>query len=338
MALPQMLDTGAAVFAAPMAGGPSTPALVVNAWRAGHFAQLAAGYKTVEAMMREVVQVREAGVGAFGVNLFVPSLVPISDTDYRAYAERLRSIADELDEVLPDKREDDDLWNEKVDALVADPVPVVSFTFGLPDAEVIRRLRDAGSFTLQTVTSETEARAAQEAGLDGLAVQGFAAGGHSGIWNGTLRPPNVPLPELVRSVRAVTALPLVAAGGVSTPQHVRGVLEAGADAAVVGTAILLAEEAGTSAAHRKALAAPAFTETVLTRAFTGRPARALANDFTREFADAPAGYPALHHLTRGIRSASAAEGDLSRVHLWAGQGWRDIETRPVADLLAALSA
>ena len=142
MGLPKMLSSGSALLVAPMAGGPSTPALVVNAWRAGHFAQLAAGYKTVAAMSDEIAQVRAAQVSVFGVNLFVPSRVSISDGAYRAYADRLRGIALDLGQELPPLREDEDLWAEKIDALIADPVPVVSFTFGLPGEDVFRRVRD----------------------------------------------------------------------------------------------------------------------------------------------------------------------------------------------------
>ncbi|MDO5699072.1 MAG: nitronate monooxygenase [Dermatophilus congolensis] len=338
MAFPKLLADAAPVFAAPMAGGPTTPALVVSASRAGHFGQLAAGYKTVEGMTGEIAQVRDAGVQAFGVNLFVPNPVPITPGDYLAYAEHLAPIAAELGQTLPELNEDgDDLWAAKVDALVADPVPVLSFTFGLPPVADIRRLREAGSFTLQTVTSVAEARAAQEAGVDGLAVQGFAAGGHSGIWDGTALPPDLPLTELIRGVSAEVALPLLAAGGISSADQVRDVLAAGANAVVVGTMLMRSDEAGTSQVHKNALADPQFDRTVLTRAFTGRAARALVNDFTRRFTDvAPSGYPALHYLTRGIRSASAAADDPSRVHLWAGEGWRDATTGPVATALAAL--
>lgn len=339
MGLPKMLSSGSALLVAPMAGGPSTPALVVNAWRAGHFAQLAAGYKTVAAMSDEIAQVRAAQVSVFGVNLFVPSRVSISDGAYRAYADRLRGIALDLGQELPPLREDEDLWAEKIDALIADPVPVVSFTFGLPGEDVFRRLRKAGTYTLQTVTSWEEVSAAWDAGARGVTLQAAAAGGHSAAWRGDAAPKDVPLTDLIRQVRAGwPRRGVIATGGVSKPHQMRDALSAGADAVAVGTAVLLADEAGTSAVHRAALVDPRFDQTVLTRAFTGRYARALANDFTRKFSDiAPAGYPALHHLTRGIRSAAAAAGDASRVHLWAGEGWRDARRGPVADVLSKLS-
>ena len=79
---------------------------------------------------------------------------------------------------------------------------------------------------------------------------------------------------------------------------------------------------------------------MVTRAFTGRPARALRNRFVDEHdATAPAGYPAIHHLTRGLRQAAAAAGDPHGVHLWAGTGFRSATTGParaVIDQLAEL--
>lgn len=122
------------VWVAPMAGGPSRPELVIAAARAGHFAQLAAGYKTADAMSAEIRQVREAGVDLFGVNLFVPNPHPVVRDDYDAYAESLRATAQRVGYAGDPAalREDDDDWDAKIAALLADPVPVVSFTFGLP--------------------------------------------------------------------------------------------------------------------------------------------------------------------------------------------------------------
>jgi NAD(P)H-dependent flavin oxidoreductase YrpB (nitropropane dioxygenase family) len=142
----------------------------------------------------------------------------------------------------------------------------------------------------------------------------------------------------VASVRQAVALPLVAAGGLATATDVAAVLRAGADAAMVGTVLLRAEEAGTSATHKAALADPSRRDTVVTRAFTGRPARGLRNAFIDRYDSlAPAGYPALHHLTSPLRRAAAAAGDPERVHLWAGTGYRHATAEPTADILTRLA-
>ncbi|KTR03153.1 nitronate monooxygenase [Curtobacterium luteum] len=333
--LPGVLGAAAPVHVAPMAGGPSTPDLVVATARSGHFAQLAAGYQDVDALRDQIAAVRSAGVGTFGVNLFVPNPVPIAPAVYDAYRGELER---ESGRALPTLREDDDAWSDKVTALLDDPVPVVSFTFGLPARDVVEALRQRGVVTVQSVTTPAEAVAAAERGVDVLLVQGEAAGGHSAVLDPRSPVRAVPLPDLVRSVVSATTLPIVAAGGIGGAADVGEQLAAGASAVAVGTAVLRTDEAGTSPVHRAALVDAAFDRTVVTRAFTGRPARALANAFTRAHPDAPLGYPALHHLTRPLRTDAAASGDPHRLHLWAGRAWRAASDGPVADVLEALLA
>jgi nitronate monooxygenase len=146
------------------------------------------------------------------------------------------------------------------------------------------------------------------------------------------------LRPLLAAVRAVTGLPLVAAGGPMDGADVRAVLDLGATWAAMGTAFLGCPEAGTSPTYLAALQDPRFTRTALTRAFTGRPARALVNDFLLEHdVEAPRGYPEVHHLTRPIRTAAAAAGDADRLHLWAGEGWRRLRPMPAADLVRTIA-
>jgi NAD(P)H-dependent flavin oxidoreductase YrpB (nitropropane dioxygenase family) len=147
----------------------------------------------------------------------------------------------------------------------------------------------------------------------------------------------VPLPDLVRS--CAVGLPMIAAGGVSDAATVAALLSAGADAVMVGTLLLRTDESGATETHKNALADPAFTETVLTKVFTGRPARGLRNGFIDRHQDhAPDGYPAVHHLTRGLRTAAAKAGDADRLHLWAGTGFRQAKTGPAAAVITGLAA
>ncbi len=115
-------------------------------------------------------------------------------------------------------------------------------------------------------------------------------------------------------------------------------LRAGADATTVGTLLLRTDESGAAAPHKAALADPAFTETALTRAFTGRPARGLRNRFIERYdAVAPVGYPALHHLTAPLRKAATAAGDTRLIHLWAGTGFREARAESVGRTLERLA-
>jgi nitronate monooxygenase len=327
------------VIAAPMAGGPTTVDMVVAAARAGSVGFLAAGYKTPGAMQNEITRVRSAAV-PFGVNLFAPNPVPVKPQVYRRYASAIQPEADQFDLTLPaDPIEDDDSFGAKIDALLAQPVPVVSFTFGIPDDAVIRSLQSAGTLVIQTVTSGSEAELAANAGVDALAVQSAFAGGHSGTLTPQRRPAEVPLPDLVSEIGHHVGLPILAAGGLATAEDVAVVISAGAAAAGVGTVLLRARESGASATHRAALIDPERTETVVTQAFTGRPARGLRNAFIDTYeSQAPLGYPAIHHLTSPLRKAAAAAGQPDLVHLWAGTGYRHATEESTGQILTRLAS
>ena len=217
----RVLGVTTPVFAAPMAGGPSTPELVIAAARAGGLGFLAGGYRTAAALQEQMAKVRAAGV-SFGVNLFAPNPVPVDHAEFARYA---RLIADEGARYGLDLRdaaivEDDDRWTDKLDLLLADPVPAVSFTFAIPPREVIMGLRRAGTLVAQTVTSASEARLATGAGADVIIVQACAAGGHSGTLTPEELPADIPLADLLAQIRAAVPVPLVAAGGIATAAEV----------------------------------------------------------------------------------------------------------------------
>jgi len=326
------------VLAAPMAGGPTTPATVIAASHAGSLGFLAAGYKSPAIVQAEIAAARDASV-PFGVNLFAPNPVPIDVESYHRYAAQVQGEADRFGITLPgDPIDDDDAFDAKIDLLISEPVPVVSFTFGLPTDSVIRALQRAGTTVVQTVTSPGEAQLAASAGVDMLVVQAGDAGGHSGTFTPDRLPEPVPIADLIRQVRAAVSVPVIAAGGLATPQGVADVLRAGAVAAAVGTVLLLTDESGASATHRAALTDPARTQTVVTRVFTGRPARGLRNAFIEKYeATAPLGYPAIHYLTSPLRKAAAAAGEADLVHLWAGTGYRHARQEATTAVLTRLA-
>jgi nitronate monooxygenase len=318
------------IVVAPMAGGPTTAGLVIAAGRAGALGFLAAGYKTPEAMAAEITAMRAATPEPFGVNLFAPG-EPYRD------ATALAGYLDTLGPGLGDASWDDDGFDGKIAALLADPPAVISFTFGCPPRGVIRALQDAGSAVAVTVTSPAEAGLAAEAGADALCVQGYEAGAHRGTFGNDDAPGrDRDLLSLIGEVAAVTGLPQVAAGGIMGPRQVRAVLAAGAAAAQCGTAFLRSPESGAHPLHKAALADPRYTSTTVTRAFSGRPARGLVNEFIIEHADAPPAYPEINNATRPLRAAAAARGDTERMSLWAGQGYRLAAELPAAEIVDRL--
>ncbi|HEX4722438.1 MAG TPA: nitronate monooxygenase [Pseudonocardiaceae bacterium] len=328
------------VIAAPMAGGPSTPELVAAVSGTGGFGFLAAGYKTVDALAAQITATRALTTASFGVNVFVPG--PESTVDVSGYRLRVQSDARRYGVEPGDPHWDDDGYQAKIDLLVATAVPVVSFTFGLPESADVHRLHEAGAEVVVTVTTPDEARRAAESGADSLCVQGFEAGGHRGTFVDDPLSPTGGEPygllALLRLVSAAVDLPLVAAGGIVHGRDVAAALAGGAAAVQCGTAFLRCPEAGTPATQRAALAEGTRTTTV-TRAFSGRPARGLTNQFIAAHdKEAPAAYPQLHHMTRPVRGAAAAANDPESMSLWAGQTYALATEEPAADVVHRLHA
>ena len=261
-----------------------------------------------------IAEVWDASSRPFGVNLFVPAQAnayPVGPGELTG-ADRAVAVAAYRDALAADAQTvgaepgeprpgDDDDWERKVDLVVRERVPVVSFTFGLPSTAVLGALRRSGTETVATVTDLEEARAALEAGVDGLCVQGPDGGGHRGTLDAVKQPSDLDLVDLVVAVRAETDVPVVAAGGISTAEHAARVRAAGADAVQIGTALLLTPEAGTGLAYRRALGDPAYTGTAVTRAYSGR-----LGPRPRDRLPAPARRAGSRRLPRGAPPHGAA--------------------------------
>ncbi|OBI18864.1 2-nitropropane dioxygenase [Mycobacterium sp. E2462] len=330
-------DLSVAVLAAPMAGGPSTPALAAAVTDSGGLGFLAGGLVTPDGLSDAIVQTRDLTAGPVGVNLFVPQ-PRVADADELArFAAHLAPLARECGTELGEPRHDDDHWDAKLDVVCDLRPEVVSFTFGPPGRDTCRRLRELGIVTVATVTTVAEALIAVGDGVDALVVQGPAAGGHRATYDARQPPAADPLDTVVAELVDRFACPVIAAGGVGDAADVRRLRKAGAAAVQVGTAFLLADEAGTNPLYRSALRDPEFTRTVITRAFTGRYARALANRFVETYDGyAVCGFPEIARMTAPLQAASLRAGDPHGVAMWAGSGFRAATAGPAGDIVGAL--
>ena len=328
------------IVGAPMAGGVSTPLLVAAVSDAGGLGMLAAGYRTPELLAADLVHTRDLTARPFGVNLFVPD--PPSRERHEAAVADLRGRLEQEAQALGVEPGhpvwgDTDHWADKVLLVETLRPPVVSCTFGVPDADVVGRWRAAGIEVHLTVTSPAEARAALAAGPDALVVQGHEAGGHRATHDPEAEPGVIDHLGLLEILAPEVDVPLVAAGGITTPGDVRRALHAGATAVQVGTALLLAPEAGTSRTYRAALIDPGLTRRVTTRAFTGRTAGAVRNGFVdRHDGHVPPAFPVVDQVTRPLRRAAADAGDTDRIHVWAGSGWRAAQELPAGEIVREL--
>ena len=329
------------IVLAPIAG-PGTPELTAAAANAGAFAFLACAYSHPAKMRRDIARVRELTDKPFGLNLFIEQkpadvgleLLVLADQHLDGYRDEL-SIPHRESPPLPRSE-----YHEQMRVVLDIRPRAFSFTFGIPDAETVKELKQRGIFTLGTATSVEEAVALQEAGIDAVCAQGAEAGGHRGSFLHSESSPLIGTLALVPQVIDAVSVPVIASGGITDGRGVAAVLALGATAAQLGTAFLLATEAGTNAAYRRALATAASTETVVTQVFSWKAARGIANRMTRELADpdARAPYPHQNVLTRDIRDAAAAQGRSDFLSLWAGQAFPLARAEPAGAIVRRVLA
>ena len=315
----------------PHGRGPTTPALVVAAAEAGAVGFLAGGYKTAAEMAPRSPQVRCATPGAFGVNVFVPGQ-PTRDARgpgglcrarWRGGA---RHSAPTLGAPTLGRR------RLRRQARRAPGRPAALGQLHLRLSQPRRRQGPAGRGTLVaiTVTTPDEAVLAEQAGVDCLCLQGAEAGGPPGQFRQRRPPRAAGLPAGRPAGRGArhSDLPLIAAGGIAGPETSRPCWRPGRHRCSWGRRSCGAPRAAPIPLYKAALADPRFTPpTAITRAFSGRRARSLVNEFVRAHEGAPAAYPEMNNATRPLRAAAAAAGDSDRMSLYAGEGFRAAEER-----------
>ena len=312
------------IIQAPMAGGPTTPALVSAVCNAGAFGSIAGASLSPQGIVDEVSAVRTRTTRPFGINLFV--LAP--PTLDMAQVDRAVALLAPLRERLglapwqpPQKYCED--FAAQLEATIACAPRLASFTFGILTRTQVDALHAAGSLVMGTATNIAEARAWQEVGADMVCAQGSEAGGHRGTFIGHCEDSLTGLIALVPQILAAVDLPVVAAGGMMNGAGIAAALTLGAAAAQLGTAFLVTNEANVPAPWRSRLLGAQTDETCVTRAFSGRHARGLRNAFVAEYgkwADEFPAYPVQNALTAEVRAAAAKAQDGDWMSLWAGQG------------------
>jgi len=214
-------------------------------------------------------------------------------------------------------------FTERTCAAVEELRPeVVSFHFGLPVPELIARVKQAGCKVISTATSRREAIWLAERGVDAIIAQGAEAGGHRGMFLETDVATQIGTLALVRQIVEAVEVPVIAAGGIGDAQGVAAALALAAAGVQIGTAYLCTPEATTSALHKAALAEPGRA-TLIADVFSGRPARGMANRFTREqgpINPAHPSYPLATPALAPLRKAAEAKGSGDFSWFWSGQG------------------
>lgn len=312
------------IVQAPMAGGTTTPELVAAVSNAGGLGSLGAAYLTPEQILESAQKIRSLTDRPFNVNLFAGGYEMDRQFDPAPMLALLTEIHETLGipaptlPIVPPNP-----FREQFQAVLEARPAVFSFTFGVPDAQSIRSLQKHGTVVLGTATTAQEAQLLEGAGVDAIVAQGAEAGAHRGTFAVPFEQAMVPTMELVSEIAATASLPIIASGGLMDGRDIAAAMGCGASGAQLGTAFLPCPESGTSKAHKEALLAAKQDTTVITRAFSGRPARGLMNAYlsmmeSKQEAILP--FPLQNKLTRPMRTAAAKLGNAGYLALWAGQG------------------
>jgi nitronate monooxygenase len=267
-----------------MAGGATTPALVAAVCNAGALGSLAASYLTPEQIASDIRTIRSLTDQPFGVNLFAggyPSELRIDPAPMLAILSEIHATLGLPAPVLPPWPQDP--FNEQLEAVLDTRPAVFSFTFGIPDPQALARLRKRGIAIVGTATTAKEARRLDESGVTAIVAQGAEAGGHRGTFLASFETSMIPTLALVQSICHEVATPVVASGGLMDGRDIVAALRCGAAAAQLGTAFLTTTESGISESYRRALLDSRSDTTVVTRAFSGRPARGLTARLPRDW-------------------------------------------------------
>ncbi|MEH7225944.1 nitronate monooxygenase [Bacillus sp. JJ1566] len=333
------------IIQAPMAGGVTTSELVAAVSNSGGLGMIGAGYMTPTQLGEQIKEIRQLTTGSFGINLFVPVEFEAKEVEVTSANQLLNPIREKLNlppsnhVEIPSFHQALENYVEQIKVVIEEKVPICSFTFGLPSKNVVAELKQHSIILMGTATTVKEAIEVEKAGMDMVVVQGSEAGGHRGSFINGEQENLVGLMSLIPQVADNVSIPVIAAGGIMDGRGLMASICLGAQAVQMGTAFLTCMESGAHQIHKDAILNASEDETVLTRSFSGKWARGLANPFIlnmQEYEKDLPDFPIQNSLTQDIRKASGSQNNKNFMSLWSGQSPRLSKNQSVNTLIESI--
>ncbi len=321
--LKNLLHIEIPLIQSPMAGGLTTPELIAAVSNAGAMGSLGAGLLDPNELQIAIKAIRQHTQRPFAVNLFVPGNYQTSLPQQQQMVDKLNQVCQPLNiSIIPIDPPFAPVFDEQMEIIIKEKISTFSFTFGIPSSYWIEKLKHNGTIIIGTATSLVEATALESAGVDLIVAQSIEAGGHRGTFIGEVQDSLIGAFSLIPLLVDKINLPIIAAGGIMDARAITAALSLGASGVQMGTAFLSCAEAGTHPVYKNKLINATNDETILTKAFSGKYARAIHNQFidelsqlTVEFLD----YPVQNTLTKKIRKSAAVQNNPEFMSLFAGQ-------------------
>ena len=330
------------IVQAPMAGA-NLSAMAIAVSEAGGLGSLPCAMLSAEQMRAELETIRRQTSRPINANFFCHQL-PADPAHEQAWKQRLAKYYVELglDPQAPLPSANRRPFDAAACDLVTELKPeVVSFHFGMPDPELLARVRASGAKILSSATTVEEARCLEEQGCDAIIAQGYEAGGHRGMFLSHDISTQAGTMALVPQIVDAVSVPVIAAGGIADARGIAAAFALGAAAVQLGTAYLLCPEATLSAVHRQALKNLQDNGTAITNVFSGRPARGIVNRLIREVGPmsplAPP-FPLASSAIAPLRKHSEGIGSEDFAQMWSGQSGGLCRELPAGDLTRQLAA
>ncbi|UOR11691.1 NAD(P)H-dependent flavin oxidoreductase [Halobacillus amylolyticus] len=325
------------IIQAGMAGGITTSDLVASVSNTGALGTLGAGYMDPVEMQAVIQGIKQKTTHPFAVNVFIPETPKHIPNQVEKANTLLQPYFNDLD-IKANSGEITRVFEQQIDTIIEEQVPICSFTFGIPSKTVIDKLKEHDILLIGTATTVKEAILNEEAGMDAVVAQGSEAGGHRGTFDRPFECSMIGTMSLVPQTVDHVSIPVIAAGGIMDARGVTAALMLGAQGVQMGTAFVTSEESGAKGHHKEALLANTEDATTVTTAFSGKPARGIDNRFIQEMRKHESilpDYPIQNTLTKGIRKAAAEQNKPHYMSLWSGQSPRLSQKASVADILSS---